>query len=36
MVGGTLNDVGNGLGAGNVGNKVNGTVGGSHGLLGGN
>ena len=28
VVGGTLNNVGNGLGAGNLGDKVNGTVGG--------
>lgn len=35
-VGGTLNSVGNGLGAGNLGDRVNGTLGGlTNGLLGG-
>ena len=37
IVGGTLNNVGNGVGAGNLGDKVNGTLNGvTGGLLGGN
>ena len=36
VVGGTLNNVGNGVGAGNLGDKVNGTLNGVTGGLGGN